>query len=69
MIRPPHKQLTVLACVLVLSACSGKDFSDLDAFMAEKRARPGGIIAPIPTFKLTVKVQAPAADKDDSGKG
>ncbi len=51
MIRPPHKQLAVLACVLVLSACSGKDFSDLDAFMAEKRARPGGIIAPIPTFK------------------
>jgi type IV pilus assembly protein PilP len=26
-------------------------FSDLDQFMAEKRARPGGIIAPIPTFK------------------
>ena len=37
---------------LVLLRCgSGIDFSDLDAFMAEKRARPGGIIAPIPTFK------------------
>lgn len=36
---------------MVLSACGGRDFSDLDAFMAEKRARPGGIIAPIPTFK------------------
>lgn len=35
----------------LLSACGGNDFSDLDAFMAEKRARPGGIIAPIPTFK------------------
>jgi type IV pilus assembly protein PilP len=34
-----------------LAGCSGSDFSDLDAFMAEKRARPGGIIAPIPTFK------------------
>ncbi|MEZ5501753.1 MAG: pilus assembly protein PilP [Halioglobus sp.] len=34
-----------------LSACSGRDFSDLDAFMEEKRSRPGGIIAPIPTFK------------------
>ena len=32
-----------------VSACGGRDFSDLDAFMAEKRARPGGIIAPIPT--------------------
>jgi len=36
---------------LMLSACSSGDFSDLDAFMDEKRARPGGIIAPIPTFK------------------
>lgn len=35
----------------VLTGCGGPDFSDLDAFMAEKRARPGGIIAPIPTFK------------------
>lgn len=34
-----------------LTACSGSDFSDLDDFMAEKKARPGGIIAPIPTFK------------------
>jgi len=36
---------------LLLTACGGRDFSDLDNFMAEKRARPGGIIAPIPTFK------------------
>lgn len=34
-----------------LTACSNRDFSDLDAFMDEKRNRPGGIIAPIPTFK------------------
>ena len=34
-----------------MTACGGRDFADLDAFMAEKRARPGGIIAPIPTFK------------------
>ena len=38
-------------CCLALGACSNRDFSDLDAFMAEKKARPGGIIAPIPTFK------------------
>lgn len=36
---------------LLLSGCGGTDFSDLDSFMAEKKARPGGIIAPIPTFK------------------
>jgi type IV pilus assembly protein PilP len=43
--------LLALACSTLLSACGAGDFSDLDAFMAEKRARPGGIIAPIPTFK------------------
>ena len=36
---------------VLLTACTGKDFSDLDAFMASKRDRPGGVIAPIPTFK------------------
>jgi type IV pilus assembly protein PilP len=35
----------------VLTGCAGDDFSDLDSFMEEKRSRPGGIIAPIPTFK------------------
>jgi type IV pilus assembly protein PilP len=34
-----------------VTACSGDDMRDLDAFMAEKRARPGGVIGPIPTFK------------------
>jgi type IV pilus assembly protein PilP len=45
---------TVLSCIAlgtILAGCSGKNFSDLDTFMAEKRSRPGGIIAPIPTFK------------------
>lgn len=35
----------------VLVGCSGDDFSDLDVFMEEKLSRPGGIIAPIPTFQ------------------
>lgn len=44
--------LGVLAVVLATTTgCVNRDFSDLDAFMDEKRARPGGIIAPIPTFK------------------
>lgn len=35
----------------LLSSCSDTDFSDLDSFMVEKRARPAGVIEPIPTFK------------------
>ncbi len=49
--RFPHTLPLLLVFASALTACSGRDFSDLDAFMAEKRARPGGIIAPIPTFK------------------
>ncbi len=46
----------LLMIMLVLSAttlvsCSSDEFNDLDVFMAEKRARPGGVIAPIPPFK------------------
>jgi type IV pilus assembly protein PilP len=42
--------LVVLSSIL-LEGCGAVDFSDLDQFMAEKRARPGGVIAPIPPFK------------------
>ncbi len=47
--RPLLAVLVVL--VGTLTGCVNRDFSDIDAFMQEKRARPGGIIAPIPTFK------------------
>ena len=43
--------LVLAALAPLLAGCGGSGFADLDAFMAEKRARPGGIIAPIPTFK------------------
>lgn len=45
------RNLSLLLLPVLLAGCGGSDFSDLDAFMAEKRSRPGGIIAPIPTFK------------------
>lgn len=45
------KNLSLLGAIALLVACGSRDFTDLDQFMAEKRARPGGIIAPIPTFK------------------
>lgn len=47
----PRTLAVIVISGLVLAACSSRDFSDLDAFMASKRDRPGGIIAPIPTFK------------------
>lgn len=40
-----------LGLAVMLAGCGDDSFADLDAFMAEKRARPGGVIAPIPTFK------------------
>ena len=45
------KRFSIILCSVLLTACGDSDFSDLDSFMAEKKARPGGIIAPIPTFK------------------
>lgn len=51
MISMPRTLLLCCLSVVGLTGCAGDDFSDLDAFMEEKRSRPGGIIAPIPTFK------------------
>jgi len=49
--RSPRSLFLLCLVGVNLAGCSGHDFSDLDAFMEEKRSRPGGIIAPIPTFK------------------
>ena len=51
MVRDLLKPSLLLVLPLALVACSGGDMRDLDAFMAEKKARPGGVIEPIPTFK------------------
>ena len=55
MARDMTKSAFRLLCLLLMAPglLSGADrcFRDLDAFMAEKRARPGGVIEPIPTFK------------------
>lgn len=44
-----------LVCMLlvfsVVSGCGGGDFSDLQAFMDEVRARPKGAIEPLPKFQ------------------
>ncbi len=51
MVRAALFMLLIALSSLTLVRCSSDEFSDLDQFMAEKRARPGGVIAPIPPFK------------------
>ncbi len=43
-------RLLLVVAVAGLTACGG-NYQDLDAFMAEKKATPGGHIEPIPAFK------------------
>ena len=47
----PRTLVAILSLGTLLSAYAKESFSDLDEFMASKRDRPGGVIAPIPTFK------------------
>jgi type IV pilus assembly protein PilP len=51
MYRVAQHLILLLMASLLLVGCSSGEFTDLDEFMAEKRARPGGVIAPIPPFK------------------
>ena len=37
--------------MMMLSACADRSLIDLDDFMHEKRALPGGVVHPIPTFE------------------
>ncbi|WP_413468909.1 pilus assembly protein PilP [Pseudomonas sp. FME51] len=41
----------VMLSAVLLSGCGGNDFSDLQVFMEETRARPAGKIEPLPRFK------------------
>ena len=46
-----RRMLPLLAVAGLTAGCSGIGYSDLDTFMEETRARPAGVIEPIPTFK------------------
>lgn len=47
-----HSMLSVaLASGLLLSGCGGGNFSDLQEFMEQTRARPAGAIEPLPRFQ------------------
>ena len=45
------RQLQFLAMIFLLASCSSPEHSDIDDFMAQVRAEPRGVIAPIPIFK------------------
>ena len=51
MTRSVLRLTSLLMLAPVLISCADRGLSDLDAFMTEKRARPGGVIEPIPSFK------------------
>jgi len=48
---PKFSLLGPLLLGLLLTACTSDNYQDLDEFMAEKKARPVGVIKPIPVFK------------------
>ena len=51
MLRTPFGVVWAMLAVSLLSGCSSSDFSDLDEFMAQTKAKPAGQIKPIPPFK------------------
>ena len=45
------KMAILVMTALIISACSGDNFSDLRAFVDAEKAKPGGRVAPIPEVK------------------
>jgi len=45
-----YKLFLLISMLAALGGCGGSDFDDLNAFMAQAKARPRGHIEPIPTF-------------------
>lgn len=58
-----NKIFILLTCVAALAGCSSGDHSDIDKFMASVRAKPQGVIAPIPIFKPYKAFRYNAASK------
>ncbi len=46
------KNILLLLSALSLGGCAGNDFSDLEKYIAEIKARPKGTIAPLPEIKV-----------------
>ncbi len=45
-------RLVSLAAILLLNGCGSRDMSDLEAYVAEVKARPKGGIKPLPEIKM-----------------
>lgn len=43
-------KLAILSFIFLLTACSSNDNDDLVRYIAEVKARPAGVIEPVPTF-------------------
>ena len=50
-LAPLRLAIRAVLMAAVLSACADRSFNDLDDFMDEKRALPGGVVQSIPTFE------------------
>ena len=50
-LAPLRFAIKAVVMAAALSACADRSLTDLDAFMDEKRALPGGVVEPIPTFE------------------
>ena len=50
-LAPLRFAIRAVFMVAVLSACADRSFTDLEDFMDEKLALPGGVIQPIPSFE------------------
>ncbi len=46
------KRFFIASCFLGLTGCAGDDFSDLEKYIADIKARPKGTIAPLPEIKV-----------------
>ncbi len=44
-------RLLLVVAALVIAGCSSDQYTDIDRFMADVRAKPQGVIEPIPIFK------------------
>lgn len=48
--RPNYSVASLCAAMIFIAACGSSSFPDLDAYMADVKARPAGHIEPIPAF-------------------
>lgn len=63
--RPSHASALALLAGLLLTACDGNQFKDLDAYTKEIKAKPPGQIEPLPEIKPQETFSYAVADQRD----